>query len=925
MSVAAPAVRSARPPAGEAELERALSDVARLRADLARRVAAATSDAVTDAGDTEQNREDGSRVDDSDDPDPSASVDQLVTRLRALHSARDACVSQMRLEGAIREAESAASALEAISPDALGVRPSEALDRLETGVEALRAAARALVADVDEAATDCFRSSAAKTPDGSGSEPSEARAPPTAPRFARVAARRVHAVATCRLRSCAVALFANAAASSGWPCDLDQSALRCFEWAAAGDETTDAANALRRSFAACATLRAIAAAAADTESDCASAPGEAEGTVCAPPGASWPGEALAAPVAANLRRLFRTETETKTGTEGRRAKVNELADPSRPELLFACAARSIAALAPLVLETLESLDAFGEGRETTSAREARAAAAQFAETAAAAAAAVAAERYLPACAAAEETARARARALASEKKAGRRANVANAEQCEAALFDLPWLHLADECASFDAAVAATTRETRDARVALPASSSALARLASTDRGWCERWFRAELGDAARALASTCDAPGDAGWVPVGLELGLGDEEGEPAGPNPNAESSASGDGVFDVPVALPAADAACDALRRATARALALPADARVARDGIGDLVGRFRGETAPTVSDGGETSTQTVAARGAFLASVAYPLADAFARRVDARADADDAFGSLAVGDGVAGMVKVGRCVSAATRVSAFLRARAESAEVLAGFLGADAFADQIAALDACADRWTDALVDAAFGAYAVRCAPYEHGAHLLTFGDDASGDGKGGSALFGAPAETLRDRLFGLRRALLLSTRGGGSGDDGRARCDAATRTVGRLAARRFLREVVLATRAFSVAGAERARADVDALLGVFAETARRPAACLAEAIEAATLLNLDVVDASRVATACGTAEAAAAAAAADDAAEEGPAAERARAERAAAAEAREAVGVYALDDAVAFAVLSKRVDLGAERGGR
>ena len=66
-------------------------------------------------------------------------------------------------------------------------------------------------------------------------------------------------------------------------------------------------------------------------------------------------------------------------------------------------------------------------------------------------------------------------------------------------------------------------------------------------------------------------------------------------------------------------------------------------------------------------------------------------------------------------------------------------------------------------------------------------------------------------------------------------------------------------------------------------------------------------------------------GADEAAAAAAAADDAAEEGPAAERARAERAAAAEAREAVGVYALDDAVAFAVLSRRVDLGAERGGR
>jgi hypothetical protein len=51
MSVAAPAVRSGHPPGeGEDALERALSDVAGLRADLARRVAAAASDAVAAAG-----------------------------------------------------------------------------------------------------------------------------------------------------------------------------------------------------------------------------------------------------------------------------------------------------------------------------------------------------------------------------------------------------------------------------------------------------------------------------------------------------------------------------------------------------------------------------------------------------------------------------------------------------------------------------------------------------------------------------------------------------------------------------------------------------------------------------------------------------------------------------------------------------------
>ena len=146
MSVAAPAVRPGHPSVDEDALERALSDVASLRADLARRVAVAASDAVADAGEADRDLEDGSGVDDSDAPDPSASVDQLVTRLRALHGARDACVSQMRLEGSIREADAAASALEAISPDALVESPAEALECLEAGVEALRAAAQASAA-----------------------------------------------------------------------------------------------------------------------------------------------------------------------------------------------------------------------------------------------------------------------------------------------------------------------------------------------------------------------------------------------------------------------------------------------------------------------------------------------------------------------------------------------------------------------------------------------------------------------------------------------------------------------------------------------------------------------------------------------------------------------------------------------------------
>jgi len=969
MSVAAPAVRPGHPSVDEDALERALSDVASLRADLARRVAVAASDAVADAGEADRDLEDGSGVDDSDAPDPSASVDQLVTRLRALHGARDACVSQMRLEGSIREADAAASALEAISPDALVESPAEALECLEAGVEALRAAARALAADRDEEA---------------------------APRFARVAALRVHTLATHSLRRFAVALFANAAASSGWPCDLDQNALRNFEWALAGDETIDRENGLRRSFAACATLRAVAAAAAETFAET----NETNGTnMCvSPPSLSWAGEALASPVAENLRRLF-----SPTDGDG-----DGLADPSRPELLFACASRAIERLAPLLCSTLESLDAFSwekkEGKNphahcSSSARiEARNASVAFAERVAASAAALVASRYLPACVSAEEDIRAD-----TEKKAkkangrgggasalfssvshlefgkGRRrtdgtSNDEKAERREAErLLDVPWLHLADECASFDDATRKTIRETcgHASYVGLPASSSALAKMASTDRVWCERWFKAELGDAARALAETCDKPGDAGWVPAGVGAIAAPGSWEEGDSEFRVHFRSSADVSTlrpDVPVALPAADAACDALCRATARALAIPKDARVARDGLGDLVSRFYGvpERNVNVSENENVTAENanqnadsyvVSAREAFLKSVAFPLAEAFALRCSDRADLDDAFGSLAVGDGTQGMAKMGVCVFAATRVALFLKETAESPEVFAGFGEEEnVFFEQISTLERVADRLTDTLVDAAFGAYAAKCAHYEHGAHLLTFGDDGAemisaaerdsdpspkdekrSEGKTNaffssgsvfrSALLGLPLETLERRLNGLRRALDIP-----GVDHAGQRTNAAIRTVAKLAARRLLQNVVLATRFFSPLGAARFAADVSALLAVFtaASFARRPGAFLVEITEASALLNLDVREAARVATACGAAEAAAAAAKEDereanDADEKGKgeAVQAAAAARAAAAAAREAVGVFALDDAVAFAVLSRRADLGAKKG--
>jgi hypothetical protein len=128
---------------------------------------------------------------------------------------------------------------------------------------------------------------------------------------------------------------------------------------------------------------------------------------------------------------------------------------------------------------------------------------------------------------------------------------------------------------------------------------ALAALMTTDPAWGERWMAAELSDALRTVDRVCDAPADQGWTPrtfghtegdadpfYALSGGGGEGDGRDGGgvgggeggcgDGAVASSTAAGGrgegrpddddgGVAGVP---PAAEAAMEAVRRATARAL---------------------------------------------------------------------------------------------------------------------------------------------------------------------------------------------------------------------------------------------------------------------------------------------------------------------------------------------------------------------
>ena len=954
-----------------AALDASLADSETLRDELARLLAKAAPSADADARRAGVGMDEGERDLAAEGGLGASEVDALVTRLRALHGARDACVRQMRVEGALREARVVADAVASS-----GVADRDAtLDRLELAAGALAAAADALA----DAARDAnpprrsrrdARSRSSPEPDPWVLDPSDADD----------GASRLVFAASARLESLALALrapledvLAAAAASTGWPPPLNPAATESFRWPLADDDVVDPRRALPRAVAVAGVLERAAQGVPRMPSR-EGVPTSA-GVPTPIPSASWASRALARPVEAKLREHF--------GEKG--------VASARPELLFACASRAARALAPLARDRLLAAGAFdhlddapatsrgggassfsaGAGVRTRDPRtrdvESRRFAVGFAARLAVAAATVASDHHAASLEASESATGAGARRAASRS----RPSPANA--------DVPWLHLADECEAFDRDVDALTRELAESEASgsasgsavLPARTiralasvdaverSALARLATTSAPRRERWTAAELADCVRAVDAACDDPNGSGWTPMGVGVvGVGYEEGDP---DPALAHTADADaiepilvGTDDGTVRVPAAEATCDAFRRAAARAAAMPPGARVARDGLVDLVARLGGGglglgglgsgygTGRRVGDGSESDSpesSSLDARAAYLSEVAGGVADHFVRRARRRVAADDAFGALASGDdGRAGALVAGACVAAVLRVAAQMAETQEEPETLD--VAPDFFADRVAAAETLADEWTETLVDAAEGAYAEAAAKYEGGVHLLTFareetrtetGIDAGEDGSrtsegededasrsrsasSPSSALASPLETLRERLSGLRAALALADASG-------ARGRRAIRRLANRVADRTVREVALCA-AFSRAGGERFARDVDAIVGAFGAYLRKPRVALARAVEAAALLAIDAERAAAFTTALG--RRAKLEAEAEKKAEAETETAEALAEAGAAVDAwREKLGVRNVGDELAFTILARRTDMGASAG--
>ena len=461
----------------------------------------------------------------------------------------------------------------------------------------------------------------------------------------------------------------------------------------------------------------------------------------------WVASALAAPVASKLRDAF-----------GKKKEKGLAVAAERPEALFACAGTLVEALAPLARERVRDALLRDGGRGELPRLDDEALAAFFKKTS---------RRPDPdvfgSSLAASFCAALSAATTAIVRDDVLPATLANDATTTGVHADVPWLHLADECEAFDARVRAAVVDHASradssragsragggsggsafsdarrssssaiadatARVAVVAHRySAFAALATTAPRVTERWFAAERADGLRAVDAACDAPDDRGWRPEGA--GVVDPKGGPGGagyeedpildPFGGVVLSDSGDegdhGVYSPRARFPAAEAAADALRRFCARAEAMPLHATCARDGLVDALDRLGGgldslnkaRSSPMRGAFGGLPTHfaenDLNARFAYLSSAAFPLAEAFARRVRARASARDALPALPLGDGRAASLRVGACVASARVAADALSRLGEDAAVMQ-CAGADAFGEAAAAFDDDAEAWTQA-----------------------------------------------------------------------------------------------------------------------------------------------------------------------------------------------------------------------------
>ena len=499
--------------------------------------------------------------------------------------------------------------------------------------------------------------------------------------------------------------------------------------------------------------------------------------------------------------------------------------------------------------------------------------------------------------------------------------------------DTRWLHLADECERYDAALrkllvpGSNPGWKGNSTVEIPAGCSATGRLASSSRDRAGRWMRAELADCVREIESV--AMGARGWSPSAV--GVGYEEGEPDpaldGVEGDEVDEANEDGQLCFP---PVAEKVVECFTRSVNRAMSIPR-----RCVVPDNSHEGWNRDSPMYEPG-------MGARVAYLANVSAETINEFvSKTLTPRVKGTDSYHAMiasASGRSARGVVHVGNCVAVARRIASALRERGESdAGLLA--LGPDLFRDQAVCLDAFVDEWTGKIADTCVDAFNRSAAMYFGGVHLMErFGKDRDkltpgGDGDGeakkqdsrgdgadadASPLLLNPLGVLRDGLNVIRAALIAAD---GTNDGASSCVQAATRRAASAVSKLLVAEVVYCA-SFTELGAVRFQRDVDAIAGAFGVHLRRAGNYLGPVRECAVLLRLDV-SVARVFAAAVDASLSREASNSNDGGFKGGTNTNAGGDDARAVERlREDHGVHRLTDAQIARVLSRRRDMG--RGG-
>ena len=696
MVAAPPALRDAADVARDirAETTAASSSVDALRADLAAAVSSATRG-------SSENDEFGASGDRED-----ADARSLVARFRAMNDAREMLARVTRAEAALHDA----------SASTRSTHPSTAtpadLGRLREASVTLLGAARSLRDALD--ADDVHDEGKGKGKGGiaSGKDPRRKPDPNDAAvraRFAGSLAIRL-AVECDRLRDVAGKLAVDAAGRTGWPPAINPAAVDAFEWAIdpeTGDEAGSAAGDLLEACAAIASLQA----ASEACDECVDDVNNNDADVSTSP--SWIAEALATPLRDAIARHF-------TGD-------GAASDPHRPERLFACASTLTNRLSPIFANALSGylsgyLTATGDddgSRPSITSRSSTSPTTSAASLARGLALAISRGvgdviegHSAPAIELAEE----------EDAYVGARAY----SRDDARRADTRWLHLADECERYDAAlrkllVAGSNPGWKgNSTVEIPAGCSATGRLASSSRDRAGRWMRAELADCVREIESV--AMGARGWSPSAV--GVGYEEGEPDPALDGVEGDEASNDEDAEPCFPPVAEKVVECFTRSVDRAMSIPR-----RCVVPDNSHEGWDSGSPMYEPG-------MGARVAYLANVSAETINEFvSKTLTPRVKGTDSYHAMiasASGRSARGAVHVGNCVAVARRIASALRERGESdAGLLA--LGPDLFRDQAVCLDAFVDEWTGKIADTCVDAFNRSAAMYFGGVHLMErFGKD-------------------------------------------------------------------------------------------------------------------------------------------------------------------------------------------------